>query len=185
MAPDAGQFVALLHDMEADISIDQELSLRWRDALDSCKSKLAEEDRKIAESIISLEAVLQDLDERQRVLDNTWMGRTRIQLIPFLKCLQTFTAVLVVTMLPHSIETSLAWGLVSIVLRLGLSTEQRSRKLFETLDSIRKTLRKVHRYVVTDLSNNEEVKEALIDLGVRLLEFLVKFIKELRKHPLG
>lgn len=158
--------------------------MRWRDALDSCKSRLAEEDRKIAESIISLEAVLQDLDERQKVLDNTWMGRTRIQLIPFLKCLQTFTAVLVVTMLPHSIETSLAWGLVSIVLRLGLSTEQRSRKLFETLDSIRKTLRKVHRYVVTDLSNNEEVKEALIDLGVRLLEFLVKFIKELRKHPL-
>lgn len=136
MAPDARQFVALLQDMEADMyvafnrgftitndyfrSIDQELSMRWRDALDSCKSRLAEEDRKIAESIISLEAVLQDLDERQKVLDNTWMGRTRIQLIPFLKCLQTFTAVLVVTMLPHSIETSLAWGLVSIVLRVSL-----------------------------------------------------------------
>jgi len=55
----------------------------------------------------------------------------------------------------------------------------------ETLDAVRKVLTKVNRYAGSDLGNDEEVKEALMDIHVKLLEFWVKIVRELRKHPLG
>ena len=57
--------------------------------------------------------------------------------------------------------------------------------MIETLNAVRKVLFKVNRYAGGDLRNEEEVKEVLVDIHVKLLEFWVKVVKELRKHPLG
>ncbi|KAM5347851.1 hypothetical protein ACJ41O_007675 [Fusarium nematophilum] len=57
--------------------------------------------------------------------------------------------------------------------------------MVETLDVIRKSLTKVNRYAGTDVGKKEEVKEALMDIHVKLLGFWVKVAKELRKNPIA
>lgn len=64
-------------------------------------------------------------------------------------------------------------------------TEQRARKVSEILNSLRKVLLKVNRFAGGQLAKEEEVKEALVEIYVRLLEFWVRLGKELRKDPNG
>lgn len=93
---------------------------RWHEALERCKAKLEDEDRKIAESFRTPDAILRDLEHVQRQQQNdNWMAHLGFQLSPFLKSLQAFTTCFVISMLPHSVETSFAWGVFSVVLRVS------------------------------------------------------------------
>ncbi|CAM1505658.1 Fc.00g112950.m01.CDS01 [Cosmosporella sp. VM-42] len=171
-------------DLEPGFAMNEELYRRWQEAIEKSKSRLSSEDRQIAERLKTPEDILEDLKRRQGEQGKNWLGQARGQLAPFLKSLHSFSMMLVVAMLPHSIETSLAWGLLSIILQLGFMTEARSQKMVETLNAVRKVLLKVNRYAGGDLRNEEEVKEVLVDIHEKLLEFWVKVVKELRKHPL-
>ncbi|KPM45954.1 hypothetical protein AK830_g652 [Neonectria ditissima] len=171
-------------DSELGPGMNELLLSRWQEAIERSKSRLSEEDRQIAESFGTPEAILEDLQKRQEKVQNTWLGQILSQLCPFLKSLHSLSAMLVVAILPQSVEMSLAWGILSIILRLGLKTEERSRKMVETLNAVQKILIKVNRYAGGDLRNEEEVKEALVDIHAKLLEFWVNTVKELRKHPL-
>lgn len=57
----------------------------------------------------------------------------------------------------------------------------------ETLSSIRQVLTKVNRYVGSDVIKyqDDDVKEAVVEIHVKLLEFWAKAVRELRKRPVG
>ncbi|KAK6211555.1 hypothetical protein QIS74_10819 [Colletotrichum tabaci] len=160
---------------------------RWREVIDKHKDKLTDEDLDTVERLGSPEAILADLQERQADLNNKWPASLFGQLYSFLKCLQSFSFMFTISMFPHSIETSIAWGFLAILLQLGLQNDERSRNTMETLSSIRQVLTKVNRYVGSDVIKyqDDDVKEAVVEIHVKLLEFWAKAVRELRKRPVG
>lgn len=69
--------------------------------------------------------------------------------------------------------------------QLGYMSEQRAHKIVEVLNSLRRVLLKVNRFAGGQLAQEEEVKEALVNIYVKLVEFWVKLVKELRSDPSG
>lgn len=99
--------------------MNQVLIGRWKEAIDRNKSRLSAEDRLIIESLRTPEALLEDLQKRYNEAQSTWLHQINNQLKPFLSCLHSISTMFVVAMLPQSIETSLAWGVLSIILRVS------------------------------------------------------------------
>ena len=96
------------------------LHRHWQEAIEKNKCRLSEEDRLLAERFRTPDAILEDLERRQAERQNSWFGHVRDQVAPFLKSMQSLSTMLVIAMLPHSIETSLAWGILSLIFHVGL-----------------------------------------------------------------
>lgn len=57
--------------------------------------------------------------------------------------------------------------------------------MIHTLDTVRKALNKINRYGGSRIGNDDEFREFLMEIHIKLLEFWMGVVKELRKNPLG
>lgn len=96
-----------------------EIQRRWKEAIEKTREGLAPEDREIAERLTSPESIVDDLSARHEQRQNSAWTQLRIQLMPFLHCLNSFSLTFVAAMGSHAIKMSIAWGFLSLALMVS------------------------------------------------------------------
>lgn len=147
-------------------SFDKMLLHRWREVIDKHKDKLTDEDLDTVERLGSPEAILAYLQERQADLNNKCPASLFGQLYSFLKCLQSFSFMFTISMFSHSIETSIAWGFLAILLQVRfyvLNTRNNHPIVFRSTTSDDIKARPAERRKITEYNGDTQLDSTSFD----------------------
>ncbi|RYN86288.1 hypothetical protein AA0119_g13043 [Alternaria tenuissima] len=162
---------------------------RWHDALEQSSNTLGD-DKALAQSLGTPEAFLKHLEQEQQRSNAQWLTKVRSLVFPYIKAMKSFSVLFLALLAapPTSAGFTIVWGVFFLSIQVCLQTEDRFQNMLEIHKSIRQTLLKISRlssYLRSSLEEDEDFKEAVVDIYVVLVKFWVEAIKLIQETQLN
>lgn len=158
--------------------------MRWREAQDQCLALLRENERRDLQSFKTPEQLESDLRERERNRSDRLINQLIKQIYPCLSSMQHLSFIFLASMQPRRVETAIVWGVLHLAIKASLSSSATLSRIVKMLNKIRNILARFSSFARA-LQDQKEMRHAIVDVFVALINFWVEAVRYLRRTPLG
>ncbi|KAF2105612.1 hypothetical protein BDV96DRAFT_694735 [Lophiotrema nucula] len=157
---------------------------RWHEALERSSNTLGK-DKELAERLETPELFLSYLENQQQMSNAQWLAKMRTQIIPYIKAINSFSVLFLALLAAPatSVGFKIVWGVFFLSIQVCLQTEERCKNMLEIHKVLRQTLTKINRLsskLHHGLEDDEDFKEALVEVYELVVKFWVEAIKHVR-----
>lgn len=156
------------------------LAMRWQEAQDKCRETLRPTERDILAGFETPEQLEKDLRTREQQYSGGAFPQLVAQIFPCVSTIHQLSLVFLATMSPRPIETTLVWGILHLAIKASLASSATLAKVVHILNRIRKELALLASYAKY-LNNRTELRHALVEMFVALINFWAEAVRYLRK----